>query len=106
MTRRPPASRGSAARMSAEYVLAAFTTRAPGTSWATISLDVSPPSGSGSRLGIGTALVASITISPDQDSPASASVTLAHGTTSATIEQRAASWVVPAVIPAPSAVHH
>src|SRR4029077_19708922 len=78
-------------------------TSAPRTSWATISLDVNPPSGNGSRLGISTALVASTTIWPDQDGPARASWTLAHGTASATIEHRAASSVVPAVIPAPSA---
>ena len=76
---------------SAPHVLAAFTSRAPGTSWDTISLDVTPPSGTGSRLGSSTAFVASMTIWPDHDSSASASWMLTQGTASATIEQRAAS---------------
>ena len=48
----------------APSVFAAFTSQAPETSSATISLEVRPPSGTGSRLGIRTAFVASMTISP------------------------------------------
>src|SRR5260370_8103433 len=66
MTRRPPASAGLLARAAAAKVLNAFTTRAPETASATISLDNRPPRFVGVKAGRSTALVASTTLRPPQ----------------------------------------
>src|SRR5713101_7417145 len=103
MTRRPLASAGLLARAAAAKVLNAFTTRAPKTASATISLDNRPPRFVGVKAGRSTAFVASMTMRPPQsDIELTASGTAGNGTARITTSARMDSSTVAAFTFEPS----